>query len=416
MAKLEDKQIRAWIKNNIRFDAKSDGSGLYIRYRETDKSPIWFLRFKISKIEQRLILGRYPDISLADARNSADIHRSEILKGHNPAETKRELKRAIAEKAISDQSAQTVSDLVDEFFLKNVDGKLKTAHARRLRVNKYLIPAIGKLSIKSVEPMHISAMLNKITDAGAPTTANDILSHAKQLFNYAIKRKIIKHNPAAAFSSSDAGGKESSRKRYLSQDELARLFRAMHECDKFTRHHYLCTKLLLLLGCRKSELLTAKIADFDIEKAVWRMLLNNKMESSVDIPLSRPALDIIGELIAQRIGDSEYLISAMSRRTGKKPHADEGYLNKPIKNLVMPLMGDIENFTIHDFRSTLKTNLTKHIGVDRFVAERCLNNKIPDMEGVYDRGDYFQERKEALEQWAAFLDSCENGLDWSLKL
>ncbi|HEY8034818.1 MAG TPA: integrase arm-type DNA-binding domain-containing protein [Methylobacter sp.] len=416
MAKLEDKQIRTWIKNNIRFDAKSDGSGLYIRYRETDKSPIWFLRFKIAKREQRLILGRYPDISLADARRTAAIHRSEILNGHNPAETKRELKRAAAEKAISDQSAQTVSDLVDEFFLKNVDGKLKTAHARRLRVNKYLIPAIGNLSIKSVEPMHISAMLNKITDAGAPTTANDILSHAKQIFNYAIKRKIIKHNPAAAFNSSDAGGKESSRKRYLSHNELTRLFGAMRECDKFTSHHYLCTKLLLLLGCRKSELLTAKIADFDIEKAVWRMSLDNKTESAIDIPLSRPALDIIGELIAQRIGNSEYLIPAMGSRTGKKLHADQGYLNKPIKNLLAPLMGDIENFTIHDFRATMKTNLRKHIGVDRFVAERCLNNKISGMESVYDRGDYFQERKDALELWAAFLDTCENGLDWNLKL
>ncbi|WP_292434648.1 integrase arm-type DNA-binding domain-containing protein [Methylobacter sp.] len=416
MAKLEDKQIRMWIKNNIRFDAKSDGSGLYIRYRETDKSPIWFLRFKIAKIEQRLILGRYPDISLVDARKSAAIHRSEILKGHNPAETKRELKRAAAEKAIIEQSAQTVSDLVDEFFLRNVDGKLKTAHTRRLRVNKYLIPAIGKLSIKSVEPTHISAMLNKITGAGAPTTANDILSHAKQIFNYAIKLRIIKHNPAAAFNSSDAGGKESLRKRYLSHDELARLFHTMRECDKFTRHHYLCTKLLLLLGCRKSELLTAKIADFDIEKAVWRMSLDNKMESAIDIPLSRPALDIIGELTAQRIGTSEYLIPAMGGRTGKKPHVDEGYLNKPIKNLLVPLMGDIENFTIHDFRTTMKTNLIKHIGADRFVAERCLNNKIPDMAGIYDRYDYFQERKEALELWAKFLNSCENGLDWNLKL
>jgi integrase len=259
-------------------------------------------------------------------------------------------------------------------------------------------------------------MLNKITDAGAPTTANDILSHAKQIFNYAIKRRIIKHNPAATFNFSDAGGKESSRKRYLSHNELARLFHAMRECDKFTRHHYLCTKLLLLLGCRKSELLTAKIADFDIEKAVWRMSLDNKTDSSIDIPLSRPALDIICELTAQRIGSSEYLIPAMGGRTGKKPHVDESYLNKPIKNLLMPLMGDIENFTIHDFRSTMKNTLTQHIGVDRFVAQSCLNNKIPDAEVVYDRSDYFQERKDALELWAAFLDTCENGLDWNLKL
>lgn len=415
MAKLEDKQIRTWIKNTIRFDAKSDGNGLYIRYRETDKTPIWFLRYKIAKIEQRLIMGRYPDMTLADARREAAIHRAEILKGHNPADTKRELKRATAEKAIIEKSAQTVSDLVDEFFKRNVEGQLKSAHARRLRIDKYLIPAIGKLRIKSVEPMHISNMLNQIIDAGAPTTANDILSNAKQIFNYAVKRQIIKHNPASAFDSSDAGGKESSRTRYLTHEELTRLFRAMQESDKFSNHHYLCTKLLLLLGCRKSELLKAKRNDFDLNKAVWHMSPDNKTESPIDIPLSSSALALIAELKQWWIDGNEHLIPAMGIRSSKRGHVDEGYLNKPIKNWVFPLMGDIENFTLHDFRATMRTHMSsKALGIDPFVAERCLNHKIPGMAGVYDRGDYFEERKEALELWAAFLTTCENGEKWNV--
>lgn len=71
----------------------------------------------------------------------------------------------------------------------SLEGQLKSAHARRLRIDKYSIPAIGKLRIKSVEPMHISNVLNQIIDAGAPTTANDILSNTKQIFNYAVKRQ-----------------------------------------------------------------------------------------------------------------------------------------------------------------------------------------------------------------------------------
>jgi len=78
-------------------------------------------------------------------------------------------------------------------------------------------------------------------------------------------------------------------------------------------------------------------------------------------------------------------------------------------------MGDIENFTLHDFRTTMRTHMaSKALGVDRFVAERCLNHKIPGMAGVYDRGDYFEERKEALELWAAFLATCENGEKWNV--
>lgn len=413
MAKITDIQLRAWIKNNERFDAKGDGGGLYLRYRNTDKSPVWFFRFKIAGIEQKVIIGRYPDMSLAAARKAATILRADILKGNDPAADKREVKRLAVAKAIADQSAQTVAELVDEYFRRNVEGKCKTAKAMRGRVDKYLIPAIGKLRIDAVQPMHISNMLDHIVDAGAPTTANDILTYCKQIFNHAIKRHIIMSNPAAAYNSTDAGGKESARDRYLDRDELTKLFEAMRTSDKFTDYHYKVTKLLLLLGCRKGELFKAKRADFDMTAEIWRMSKENKTGSAIDVPLTKPALAIIKELMAFELDGSVYLIPAQGIRLSKRGHIDEGYLNKPIKNWVFPLMAGVPAFTIHDFRATLKTHLGK-IGVDRFVSERCLNHTIPGMEGVYDRGDYFKERKAALELWAAFLEGCEAGRDWNV--
>ena len=395
------------------FDCVSDGDNLYLRYRATDKKPVWFMRFKVAKIEQKLIIGRYPDMSLSKARDDARIKRLEIHQGYNPADTKRELKRAAAAKAIAEQSAQTVSELVDEWFKKNVEGKLDSAHTRRLSINKYLIPAIGKLKIEAVQPRHISDMLEKTAET-APTTANDLLSWSRQMFSYAIKRQIITANPAAAFDIRDAGGSESDRDRYLTHQELVLLFKAMREADKFTEQHYRATKLLLLLGCRKGELLTAKRSAFDMEKAVWRMSPDNKTESPIDIPLAPAALEILQELLSTQIERTEYLFPAMGIRTSKKGHIDVGYLNKPIKNYVMPLMG-VESFTLHDLRATMRTHLTSNaIGVDVFVAERCLNHKIPGMAGVYDRGDYFVERRAALEKWAAFLQTAEEGKDWNI--
>lgn len=252
---------------------------------------------------------------------------------------------------------------MDEFFKRNIEGKLKTAHAIRLRVDKYFIPALGKLRIEKVDPMHISTMLNKITDAGAPTTSNDILSFSKQLFNYAIKRHIIKHNPAAAFNMRDAGGKESSRDRYLTQEELVLLFEAMRASKKFSRHHYLCLKLLILLGCRKEELLSAKISSFDLDASTWKIPVESKSKRAMVVPLAPQALAIVKELMT----DPYYLIPAMGIRKSKSPYADVGYLNKPTKQLI-PLMGDIENFTLHDLRATMKTHM-RAMGVDVFVSE-----------------------------------------------
>jgi hypothetical protein len=236
--KLNDTEIRQWVKNNIRFDARADGNGLYLRHRETDKKPVFFFRFKYAGIENKIIIGKFSDMSLASARKECVGFRNDINKGINPADVKREKKLEAAAKAIAEKSASTVRELVDDFFKRNIDGKCKTARAIRQRVDNYLIPAIGKMKIEDVKPMHISHMLDACVDAGAPTTANDILSLTKRIFNHAIKRHTIIHNPAAAFDISDAGGEELPRERFLSEAEIIQLLKAMSASERFTRHHY----------------------------------------------------------------------------------------------------------------------------------------------------------------------------------
>ena len=80
---------------------------------------------------------------------------------------------------------------------------------------------------------------------------------------------------------------------------------------------------------------------------------------------------------------------------------------------VKPLLGNMENFTIHDFRRTARTHLAA-LGVDPHIAERCLNHKIDGVEGIYNRHDYFPERREALAKWASFIEACEAGNDWNV--
>ena len=75
-------------------------------------------------------------------------------------------------------------------------------------------------------------------------------------------------------------------------------------------------------------------------------------------------------------------------------------------HMVQPLMVDVLHFTIHDLRRTMRTHLSK-LGINRFVAERCLNHKISDVEGIYDAHDYLEERRVALTNWADFLTACE---------
>lgn len=86
-------------------------------------------------------------------------------------------------------------------------------------------------------------------------------------------------------------------------------------------------------------------------------------------------------------------------------HISPDTLNVALKRLNLP---DIPHFTVHDTRRTARTLLAE-LGVDRFVAERALNHKVRGVEGIYNRHDYFDERKDALDRWALLLDSIRNG-------
>jgi integrase len=80
-------------------------------------------------------------------------------------------------------------------------------------------------------------------------------------------------------------------------------------------------------------------------------------------------------------------------------HISPGTLNVALKRL--PLK-DVEHVTVHDMRRTARTQMAA-LGINRFVAERALNHKIRDVQGIYDQHDYFSERKIALAKWAALL-------------
>ncbi|EMA2754524.1 site-specific integrase, partial [Escherichia coli] len=71
-------------------------------------------------------------------------------------------------------------------------------------------------------------------------------------------------------------------------------------------------------------------------------------------------------------------------------------------------MPEVPNFTIHDFRRTARTHLAA-LGVDPVVAERCLNHRIKGVEGIYNRYQYFNERRDALAKWTNLLVSLERG-------
>ncbi|MGZ8158854.1 MAG: tyrosine-type recombinase/integrase [Methylobacter sp.] len=412
MAKLTDIQIKAWIRNGEHFEGRSDGDGLYISYRETFAVPIWRLRYKIKGVSRWMTMGSYTNLSLADARKQAKELRARVSLGYDVAAEKQERKSEAVGKMEAKKNAFTAGQLADEYFTKNILGRWKHPNIVRSRIEKDIKPNIGKIPVDEVKPMHISKMLDSVNQRGAPTVANDVLRWTKRMFDYAIKRHMVQFNPASAFDLSDAGGKEEARTRALSRDELVILFDAMRKTKGFSSINTLTISLLLMLGVRKGELVTARISAFDLEANTWKLTTaDTKTSAEIIIPLPKQAVEVLRDLI--RLADgSEYLLPARQYQDRRLPHIHENTLNVALSKVKANMPG-VESFTIHDFRRTARTHLAA-LGVDSHIAERCLNHKLKGVEGIYNRHDYFEERKDALQKLANFLEVCETGKDWNV--
>lgn len=406
MGKLSDVTIRGWIRSGERFEGRTDGDGLILSWRKEGTSPIWKLRYRFAGKQRVMHLGSYRDLSLAEARQTAKELRAKVALGYDVAGEKQERKAEALAKIEAERTVMTVSKLADEYFERMILGKWKHPNIVRSRIEKDIKPNIGKLPLANVEPRHIDDMLQSIVKRGAPTMANDVLRWIRRMFDYAIKRQMLRYNPAAAFDSSDAGGNEIARDRALSRDELVQFFKAMRQARGFSVENELTVKLLLLLAVRKGELIAARWEEFnlDADVPVWRLPRERtKTGQAINIPLPDIAVEWLRQL--HRLAcNSEWVLPARKMQSRMLPHICESTIGVAMGKIKHGL----PHFTTHDFRRTARTHLAA-LGVDSQVAERCLNHKLKGVEGVYNRHDYFDERKSALDAWASLLTQLEQG-------
>ncbi|CAG1023111.1 Prophage integrase IntA [Methylococcales bacterium] len=346
------------------------------------------------------IRSRKPGGSPQDRQDHAGACRA----GLRPALEKQERKTASKAKEEALKSLRTVAELTEEFIRRNVDERLKRPEniRQRLEIHVKQSPIAG-LYVEQVKPLHIDELIQGIVRQGKKRLANDLLRWLKRIFNYGIVRHYLAFNPASAFRSQDAGGMEKARERALSLEEIGKLFEAMKTAPHFAEENAIAVRLLLLLGVRKMELLGARWEEFNLPSGMWNIpALRSKNEMAVRVPLPPSAVALLHKLEPLACG-SPYIFPRRANRDGRDRHMAQATLNQALYGLSHGL----KPFTVHDFRRTVRTQLAA-MNIPPHIAERCLNHKITGIAGVYDRYDYFEERKAALEQWALILADLED--------
>lgn len=401
---MNNKQLDALIKakENIRVTVDTG-----LTFRIARGKPSWVVRYTLfGKRAQIALPHPYPKCSIAEAKRlSLDIL-AKVKDGVDPK----------AERAKKQQiTIRTVNELFEDWFEHDIQKRLKHPEIPNRIYTKEIRPYLGQFAVTDVTPTDIRSLIANVSESGRPSTTNQTLMYAKQMFRHAVKLNLIVFNPAQPFTQSDAGGVQDSRDRFLTEDDIQKTFATFKQHkDIFTRDNYLAFCLLLCLGSRKTELTSAMWGDFDLEKGLWHMPAENKTSTAITIPLPEIALTWLEELRVRACG-SDYVFPA--RRASKRReyisddtlnHALAKLFGKKVDSNKQPYpnylgMAGVEHFTVHDLRRTFRTRLSS-LGVPGHIAERCLNHKLKSKhsstEAIYDRHDFLNERRDALNKLA----------------
>lgn len=398
MAKLGDIKIKNWIKAGAPV-GKSDGDGLTFTLSKNGVAA-WVLRYRYGGKQKELTIGRYPDITLSNARELATVARVKIQQG---ADVARDKKLVAREKA----SAKTLRDLANDYLAK---AQLVLADAtfkqRKHHINDVILPKLGSLSVREVTTTDIVYLLESV---GKVHVASLVLIALSRIFKHGIAKHVVLTNPCIGISATaicDAP-KPTRLRLKLSEDELRVILPALHSIGI---ENALAIKILLSTCVRVSELVKAEWSHVDFDKSEWTIpKANSKTRNGITIPLAPAIVGWFKELQQFACG-SDYVLP--SRRAGgsKHPHILTLTISVALNKLCNKLES-VRRFTPHDLRSTARSHLTG-LGVNLIVAERCLNHSLGGLVGIYDQHDYMTERRTALELWTELILACESGNVW----
>jgi integrase len=241
------------------------------------------LRYKDQYGKQcQIKIGDWKSITFEKAKNAAQIIRSKVVLGQDPG-TEKKIKKVVP----------TLADFCRDRYLPYIKGFKKSPNTDISYLRCHILPRFGKMTMDKITQQEVVEFYHGIKAKGyAMGTANQAFFLLRAIFNLGITWKIpgIEVNPALGVKVLDANN---ARERYLTVEETERLRQVLARSANLSLKSIV--ELLLLLGCRKRELLDSSWADFDLERRSWRIPMT-KSGKSRHVPLSKAALEILAQL------------------------------------------------------------------------------------------------------------------------
>jgi integrase len=354
--------------------------GFGVRVSGTSSRKSFILRYRGRNGKRpRLTIGTYPAISLADARDTARELLVEAARGNDPADARKK-----------HRTGDTFADLAQLYLERHAKVKKRSWREDERKLDKDLLPRWGSWKAVDVKRADVLEMLDEIVDRGAPITANRTLALVSKIYNFGMARGIIEANPAALVP---PPGKEESRQRVLTEEEICVLWQAFDTESLLTAATF---KLRLLTAQRGIEVLSMRWEDLDGDW--WEIPAEVAKNGLVHrIPLSPQALEVLDSI--RPLSEGKWIFPSP---TG---HGHMHYIHKAVERLRGATNID---WNPHDLRRTAATYMTR-LGAQRLTVSKILNHADESVTAVYDRNAYQPEKRQALTAWANRVEQIVTG-------
>jgi integrase len=352
-----------------------------IRVGESGKKS-WFFVYHFNGKARRVTLGQYPQMALADAGVAYAEARRALEHGNDPG-------ASVVEKRQRLRAMPTVRELGEEYLEKHCRPNKRSWFEDERIFQHDVLPVWGNRKASTITRADVNLLLDQIA-VRAPIQANRTFALVRAMFRFAESRDYV---PASPCHGVKARTKERTRDRVLEPTEIKDLWHGLDQRG-ISQTVRLAVKFLILTAQRTSEVVNAEWAEID--GFVWT-LPQGKVKNGKPhrVPLSSEAISLLAEIkenAAKCRGGQRWLFPSPRGDGPIGPKAMDRALRR------LRIAGHVPVFRPHDLRRSAASHMTR-LGVSRLTVHKLLNHSDRSVTAIYDRYDYDEPKKQAVEIW-----------------
>ena len=381
-----------------------DGQGLYLQVTAAE-SKSWVFKFTLHGRAREMGLGRWPDNSLAEARELAQAARQLKARGLDPIEARKAERAAQALEAAKDDITFEEAARARH---KDKAGEFRSEKHRQDWIRSlelYAIPVIGSLSVAEITSEHVLKVLRPIW-VEKTETATRVRQRIEAVIAWAQVRiyKMRSLNPAEWKGNLEHSLEKPSKIRKVTHHpalpwkDVPAFMAALREREGLGAR---ALEFSILCAARSGEVRFATWDEFDLAEKLWSVP-GDRMKSGLphSVPLSDAAVRLVKAL--PRFEGSDYVFTAA--RGGPLSDMSISAVCRRMEVDAVP----------HGFRSSFKDFCRNSTSFPDEVSELCLAHVGTDKtRSAYARDELLAPRANLLAIWADYCDAGEEAANVS---